>query len=346
METDPAAEAAPLGGAFPGWYPDPTGRAAERFWNGRAWTENLKGPAPTKPEGKTPRLSVEPRPERVESEADKVPADPAIDGPVVDGVLVDSPAGGIADAVADAVPMTGRSVRSLSAGTVTEVAGNRSLEERLAEARAFGQAPRFVAAEPEPEPVADDLNRIGSPRGGERRRAPWMLIAIGGVGLFLGGALLGVLAGTNGSSIDATSVEAAPPSNAENATADDDDAEADELRAELDAATAQVATLTEDLEAQEAAAAALAGGLEADQAALTEAEEALANAIAHNELLQTWFTTEVRNRSQAIWDNEVARACAAAGPEPLTAADINYTRAMEVIGTEADAVAAANACAS
>lgn len=28
--------------AKPGWYPDPTGAATQRFWNGQAWTEQTQ----------------------------------------------------------------------------------------------------------------------------------------------------------------------------------------------------------------------------------------------------------------------------------------------------------------
>ena len=29
------------GGADPGWFPDPTGRAAQRYWDGQAWTDQV-----------------------------------------------------------------------------------------------------------------------------------------------------------------------------------------------------------------------------------------------------------------------------------------------------------------
>lgn len=46
----------------PGWYPDPDGVAAERWWNGVDWSDNLRGttpgfaapPAMTAPAGMTP----------------------------------------------------------------------------------------------------------------------------------------------------------------------------------------------------------------------------------------------------------------------------------------------------
>jgi hypothetical protein len=39
----PAAPAAPAAGPPPGWHPDPSGQAAQRYWDGRQWTEHVSG---------------------------------------------------------------------------------------------------------------------------------------------------------------------------------------------------------------------------------------------------------------------------------------------------------------
>lgn len=31
-------------GTAAGWYPDPSGRFAQRYWDGAAWTEKVSGP--------------------------------------------------------------------------------------------------------------------------------------------------------------------------------------------------------------------------------------------------------------------------------------------------------------
>ncbi|MFT7597390.1 MAG: hypothetical protein ACI8TP_000308 [Acidimicrobiales bacterium] len=73
--------------------------------------------------------------------------------------------------------------------------------------------------------------------------------------------------------------------------------------------------------------------------ALTVARD---NEQAHNDLLQTWFTPEVRDRSERNWNAEVDRACSADAPPTIE--NTNYTRAMELMGTHTDLVNAVAVC--
>ncbi len=69
----------------PGWYPDPVGRAAHRYWNGTEWTANTRGPAPVPAPGASGaaeptagrdlavKLVPVPRPEPVEAKTASTP---------------------------------------------------------------------------------------------------------------------------------------------------------------------------------------------------------------------------------------------------------------------------------
>lgn len=161
-----------------------------------------------------------------------------------------------------------------------------------------------------------------------------------GLALLLLGGLIGWAIGRSGNddpvvsddqaSVATTAGDTATPSADE--TTDDTEAGASDV--EADDATAELQTTVDDLTSELEAT-----GAEVD--ALTVERD---NALEHNEILQTWFTADVRANSERAWDLGVQRACDA-DADP-TIENTSYTRAMELIGTHADLVTAALVCRS
>ncbi len=220
-----------------------------------------------------------------------------------------------------------------------------------------GAAPNRVTADPV---MADPVGSHASPDG---RRAPlWLGIAVAAVGLFVGGVAVGRLVDVAGDGSDmavaapevavaGTSAESTDSTGgADDAGGTDDtsgDAVAEEQREALAAVEADRDALEAELERVNALAEQSTAAEAELEEALTELRAELDNSRSHNEILLTWFTSDVRGRSEAAWDGEVARACAALSGQGRTEAttdDVVYGNWQELMGTEADLVAAVDEC--
>lgn len=164
-------------------------------------------------------------------------------------------------------------------------------------------------------------------------------LALVGAACALGGAfVVGLLIGnqSGGSSDGETaSVTTVVTTTSELAMTDEPETIAGPSQDELDAALLRVT----ELEANEES---IAADLETARADAETAQAEAANLAEHNELLQSWFTSQVISRSQGLWDNEVVRGCSLESAPSID--DLRYTRNLEVIGTPADLLAAVEAC--
>ncbi len=182
-----------------------------------------------------------------------------------------------------------------------------------------------------------------SPPASDRRLFVVLGVAAAVAGAFLVGLLVGNRGSTSASSstdtteasVASSTTEPDDPSNLGADGADSDGDADDDFGADLEIALARVDELEADRET-------MAADLEAAQAATDDAVAVADNLAEHNELLQSWFTTQVISRSQGLWDREVARGCALEAPPTIE--ELSYTRDLEVIGTPADLFAAVEVC--
>lgn len=211
------------------------------------------------------------------------------------------------------------------------------------EAKELGTKPASSAApsgESGPNPSGAGFTTSPATAGDDNGQRNWVAIGLVGAACALAGTfLLGVVVGGSGggdgdggepaSPVSTTATTSSPTTSAP--------AEADDgaTQAALDEATARV----DELETREDELDARVVALEEELGAVSASADNLAE---HNRLLQTWFTADVLARSQSAWDGEVARVCQLA--DTPTIDDVNYIRALEVIGTPADLLDAALDC--
>ncbi len=119
------------------------------------------------------------------------------------------------------------------------------------------------------------------------------------------------------------------------------------LERELQAASQEAKTSTDELQEVSDELGDVRDDLAATEAELSEVTTELELVTEHNELLITWFTDDLVVRGQTEWDNEVTRVCALVDDGALLSSDLlNFTRSMELIGTEAGLYRAVAACAA
>ncbi len=372
--TDNAAD------TFPGWYPDPRGEADQRFWNGREWTSNTRIgvpaaqfiPAGSDGSGDVPAPAA---PKRVEADAsngspstgsepnaaslENAATSTTLSEPGRARIFGSSPSGDTATKVATKTePPKTEPVAELQE-TAKKAPGSNSLFAKTQESssgtsKATGSDTRHASGlDPESRELTERIDNDPLLQKAASRPAVAPLPAqpatpaSGMMGKLLGsGLVLLLLGGLIGWAIgrgnddnpvasnEEASVAATDESNASSdETVDDTDtlAMAD---TDADEATAELQTTVDDLTSE----------LEETGAQVDAITAERDNALEHNEILQTWFTPEVRANSERAWDLGVQQACnAEADP---TIENTSYTRAMELIGTHADLVTAALVCRS
>lgn len=405
-------------GPFPGWYPDPLGRGAERFWNGREWTANHRGD-PTASSPASSEASTQPSKE-TEPSQETLPSRPRIFGnttntaeaeTTVDPVAAETPpasstpqgervksalnewagAGSSgATALIDAEPFTGSAdTRSVTAQATSVLSSPRSepvpssskpatepdttkgKEPIEAAAQPVAQAsspsapakPTVVTPRPNaatapteraptttaPASVEPPASASVPPGSGARR---WLALVLAtlcalALGLAVGWMARGSGGTTTASPVTTSADDAVGSGSDEGAGADggssqdsetDGNSGSDEGLSSDEMADADGQALGE-LQDQLDAVASELDNAQLELEALTIERD---NEQAHNDILQTWFTPEVRDRSERNWNAEVERACASDAAPTLE--NTSYTRAMELMGTHADLVAAVAQC--
>lgn len=356
---------------FPGWYPDPKGEADQRFWNGRDWTDQTRTAVPAAefvPEaseksngsggsngngsdegtgkvrifgGRTAKSDVPDAALLTESTAkaevvEEVATTPA---PIPESAVEPKKTEPVKVEPVKVEPVKTEPKHEKPKEDATSLFGDRSQTARgkSVDRPAKGEAASLTDSV-DNDPQLQRVAKAESPRVLYNTEPPKSLgpkiLAILLPALLVGG-LIGWLIGRSSDDGGATadlpstteavasseatsSEEAAVETTVPTSQPDDEVAAAgqdvDELSIELDEARAQVDALT----------------VERD------------NALEHNEILQTWFTPQVRSNAESSWNSEVQRACDAEA-EP-TIENTNYTRRMELMGTAADLVTAALVC--
>ncbi len=201
------------------------------------------------------------------------------------------------------------------------------------------------------QPVQADFGHVDPPGDGPMHPTPspdgttgrpsaafWAILVVGLLAALAVGFLAGRSSGGDASSseIAATPISADAP-EASTATQIDEDSPAGN-----DAVDGQEALLQAEIDSLTSEREALSAELDAAVGSIEEITVERDDALDHNELMQTWFTAEVRDRSERDWNNEVDRACSA-DSEP-TLDNTNHTRSMELMGTHEGLVRAVLEC--
>ena len=324
--------------AFPGWYPDPSGHAAERFWNGGRWTTRTKGVPPSN--GFASVGEMAPTAGSVASAGREIRRD---EGP--EGIRI----------VAD----RGDDIKILPSpnGAETEPTAYQ-LPERGEEVVEGEPEQRQVSAPQDRKPLADrplfgvttsaedrriTVPKLATGQGPERpeqrtpRRAAWLAVAaaavIGcGLGYGLGSAsrqqeTVEAQANLNESVRSALAAGETTPAG-----------DAQELQRRLDSLSTELSAANDELTL-------LRGQVDSAAADVDEARDARDRLAAHNTLLKSWFTDDLQDQAQAEWDAEVDRVCGQASPnQPVTTEQLQFSQTMELVGTQDDLLAAVQAC--
>ena len=353
-----ATPSAPVQAIFPGWYADPAGPGSERFWDGREWADRVREVTSasvsidvttvdtaildltgegrlTHGEGRlTQRVSPVPEPDSVAEPAsvDRVApvresffrsisdATTPLDGPDVPSALAVP-----YDAASHSEPDTPVQPRAISLFTSVEASTPKPTEPLFAAAR------RVTVPVVAPPPATS-----AAPRG--RSKLTLALLVLGVLSA-LALVIYAVVASTEQDSGSLGLTAGVQPTTASTAATTDVGISADavvtiDARAVEDQVSAAGTAAAADLDRANVEITRLESLLEARDSELETIATERDSAVEHAQLMQTWFSDDVIEQSQADWDAEISRVCGlvAEGAE-LQPDLIEYTRPMEIIGS-------------